>query len=63
MATFQDQKSRKWSIANDDQPPKQTKEIQRDFSRFDVTFEPKVQITQSKNLVKDIIVLRSIMLF
>ena len=33
----------------------QTKEIQRDFTRFAVTSEPKVQITQNKNPVKDIV--------
>ena len=32
-----------------------TKEIQRDFTKFAVTFEPKVQITQNKNLVKAIV--------
>ena len=33
----------------------QTKEIQGDFTKFAITFEPKVQITQNKNLVKDIV--------
>ena len=32
-----------------------TKEIQRDFTKFAVTFEPKVQITKNKNLVKAIV--------
>ena len=31
----------------------QTKEIQRDFTRLAVTFEPNVLITQNINLVKD----------
>ena len=31
------------------------KEIQRYFTKFAVTFEPKVQITQNKNLVKAIV--------
>ena len=30
-------------------------QIQRDFTRFATTFQPKVQITQNKNLVKDIV--------
>ena len=33
----------------------QTKEIQGDFTKFTVTFEPKVKITQNKNLVKAIV--------
>ena len=33
----------------------QTKEIQGDFTKCAITFEPKVQITQNKNLVKDIV--------
>ena len=32
----------------------QTKEIQRDFTIFSVTSEPKLQIKQNKNQVKDI---------
>ena len=31
-----------------------TKQIQWDVTRFAVPFEPKVQITQNKDLVKDI---------
>ena len=31
------------------------KKIQMNFTRFTITFEPKVQITQNKNLVKDIV--------
>ena len=58
MVIFQEEKSRIWSIV--DQPPdrflcNQTKEIQMDFTKFAVTFEPKVQITQNKNLVKAIV--------
>ena len=33
----------------------QTKEIQKDFTRFAVTSEPKAQITQKKNPLKDIV--------
>ena len=57
MVIFQEEKSRIWSIIN--RPNRflcnQTKEIQRDFTRFAVTFEPKVQIAQNKNLVKAIV--------
>ena len=56
MLIFQEENGRIWSIA--DQPARQgnqTKEIQRDFTKFAVTFEPKVQITQNKNLVKAIV--------
>ena len=59
MVIFQEERSRIWSTA--DQQARQvnfcnqTKEIQRDFTKFAVTFEPKVQITQNKNLVKVIV--------
>ena len=57
MVVFQEEKGRMWSIA--DQPARQvpicnqTKEIQRDFTKF--ALKPKVHITQNKNLVKAIV--------
>ena len=56
MVIFQEEKIRIWPIA--DQPVRQvtqTKAIQKDFTKFAVTFEPKVQITLNKNLVKAIV--------
>ena len=59
MVIFQEEKSRIWSADQPLQPDRflcnQTKDIQRDFTKFAVTFEPKVQITQNKNLVKAIV--------
>ena len=44
-----------WSTGRDRFLCNQTKEIQRDFTKFTVIFEAKVQITQNKNLVKAIV--------
>ena len=33
----------------------QAKDIQRNFTKFAVTFEPKVQITENKNLLKAVV--------
>ena len=40
-----------WSTGHTGFLCNQTKEIQRNFTKFAVTFEPKVQLTQNKNLV------------